>query len=128
MRKKSRAQRYVNQGIRCIPEFPPKSCHTIYPPVPIPQTPGILKTTTFQYVAYSDGAKRNFTNQDRSEEYSTSGILCPQQVSYMNLFVNAMLQPPSLYKVREGLLTLNSADLPAAGVPVILQYILIHRE
>ncbi|TMU85249.1 DUF4183 domain-containing protein [Bacillus sp. BHET2] len=87
-----------------------------------------MKTSTFQYVAFSDSNTRIFTNQNRSIEYSTSGILAPENVSYMNLFINAMLQPPSLYQVREGMLTLTSSDLPALGTPIILQFIIIHKD
>ncbi|BCB02556.1 DUF4183 domain-containing protein [Bacillus sp. KH172YL63] len=123
-----RKSRFIQNGINYAPLLPPKGCQNIYPYLTPEKTTSILKTSTYQYVAFSDGLKRMFTNGDGSNEYSTSGIFSPDNVSYMNLFINAMLQPPFLYSVREGVLTLTSSDIPPAGTPIILQFVIIHQE
>lgn len=110
-----------------IPEIFPKGCPDIYPGKEKPDAPKLLKADTLQYVAFSDGVKRIFTNQDGVTGYGNTGILNPNSVSYMNLFINAMLQPPSLYHVQEGVLTLNSQDVPKEGIAIILQFVLIYQ-
>jgi Domain of unknown function (DUF4183) len=89
-------------------------------------TPKILKAETLQYVTFSDGIKRIYTNKDGSTEYGNVGILDPNSVSYMNLFINGVLQPPILYQVNKGILALTSQDVPNQGVPIILQFIKIY--
>jgi hypothetical protein len=79
------------------------------------------------YVAISDGVRKIYTNVDKVPGYGHSDILNPNTVSYMNLFVNAMLQPPSLYQVHEGVLILLSEDVPLAGTPIMLQFIRIYQ-
>lgn len=95
-----------------------------YPPCPpCPCTPGLLKTETFQYTAISDGTKKVYTNSDAVLQYSTSGILDPGSVSFVNLFINGMLQSPNLFVVQPGVLILS--DVPIQGVPLILQFVKI---
>lgn len=62
-----------------------------------------------------------YTNSDAVMSFSTSGILDPNEVSVVNLFINGMLQPPNLYVVQPGVLILS--DIPVLGVPLILQFI-----
>lgn len=106
----------------------PKGCPNIYPGKnkPDPEIPKLLKVDTLQFVTISDGVKRIFTDQDGLEEYGTTPILSPDSVSYINLFINAMLQPPPLYQVQKGMLILTSKDVPHQGVPIILQFIRIY--
>jgi hypothetical protein len=74
----------------------------------------------------SDGEKRIYTNEDALPEYASTVILNPNTVSYVNLFINGMLQPSNFYKVEEGRMTLlTSGALPENGVPVILQFVKI---
>ncbi len=110
--------------------FPPRSCPDIFPVgVPIPPAPPstVLKADNLLYAALSDGVKRIYTNADKVPGYGHSDILDPNSVSYMNLFVNAMLQPPSLYHVHDGVLILLSEDIPMSGVTIMLQFIKIYQ-
>lgn len=108
----------------------PKGCPDIYPgkekPEPEPVIPKLLKADTLEFVTVSDGVKRIFSDQDGLAEYGNTTILSPDSVSYMNLFINAMLQPPTLYQVQKGMLILASKDVPQQGVPIILQFIRIY--
>ncbi|ANC79473.1 hypothetical protein ABE65_019605 [Fictibacillus phosphorivorans] len=94
---------------------------------PVPPSPRLLRVETFQYTTVSDGIKRIYTNEDRYLEYGSTNILNPTTVSYVNLFVNGMLQPSSLYEVEEGRLTLlpSAGPVPDRGVPLVLQFIKI---
>ncbi len=99
-----------------------------FPPFPpVPPSPTLLRVETFQYTTLSDGIKRIYTNDDRYPEYESTDILNPTTVSYINLFVNGMLQPSSFYEVKEGSLTLlqSAGPVPNRGVPLILQFIRI---
>ncbi|MCG3056038.1 DUF4183 domain-containing protein, partial [Escherichia coli] len=73
----------------------------------------IAKTNIGYYYARADEQQRIFTNKDQLPGYGNSGILSPDSVSYTNLFVNGMLQPPAIYKVDEGILELLSTDVPS---------------
>lgn len=42
-------------------------------------------------------------------------------VSYYNLFINGVLQPPVNYKIDDGIVTLNTIDNPIVGTPIILE-------
>jgi hypothetical protein len=114
-----------NQVILCSPQLlrPPLGCPEVFPGYRCPEIPCILKTETFQYNTISDGIKKVYTNQDELTQYGNTGILNPNSVSFMNLFINGILQPTVLYQVHEGLLILS--DVPEKGVPIILQFIRI---
>lgn len=86
---------------------------------------GIAKTETYQYYATSDGIKSVYTNEDELKQYGSSGILNPATVSFMNLFINGILQPQNQYMVESGRLTFTSGDVPEAGSPIILQFVRI---
>jgi len=109
--------------------IPPLGCPDVYPGQPCPTcppcpcTPGLLQTETFQYTAISDGMKNVYTNSDAVIQFSTSGILDPNSVSVVNLFINGILQSSNLYSVQPGALILS--DTPVQGVPLILQFIKI---
>ncbi|MFP3392087.1 DUF4183 domain-containing protein [Brevibacillus sp. SIMBA_076] len=109
--------------------IPPLGCPDVYPGQPCPTcppcpcTPGLLQTEIFQYTAISDGVKNVYTNSDAVIPFSTSGILDPNSVSVVNLFINGILQSSNLYTVQPGALILS--DVPVQGVPLILQFIKI---
>ncbi|MEK3887758.1 DUF4183 domain-containing protein [Bacillus sp. FSL K6-3431] len=86
---------------------------------------GILKVDNYQYYAVSDGIKSVYTNEDELTEYGSQGILDPATVSFINLFINGMLQPQNQYTVKSGKLIFISGDVPEAGSPIILQFVRI---
>lgn len=96
--------------------------------MPLRKSPtNIVKGDTYQYNTLSDGKKSIFTNEDELKEYGDKGILDPESVSYINLFINGVLQPPSVYHVKEGLLILKTIDIPPKNAPIILQFISIYN-
>jgi hypothetical protein len=121
-------QQHVQRGVYnkkvCLPPSPPRGCQNIYPKEEKTTPLNLLKAETFQYTAISDGIKRIYTNQDRVTKYGSTGIFSPNCVSYINLFINGILQPSSFYHVQEGILFLISDDIPEKGVPIILQFII----
>ncbi|ASK62309.1 hypothetical protein CFK37_09135 [Virgibacillus phasianinus] len=56
---------------------------------------------TVQYIALAKEDKKIYTNQDALKQYGSGDILNPNNVSYTNLFVNGVLQPPSIYDLEE---------------------------
>jgi hypothetical protein len=86
---------------------------------------GIAKVDTYQYYATSDGLKKVYTNADELKQYGSSGILDPATVSFINLFINGILQPQNQYEVESGKLTFTSGEVPEAGSPIILQFVRI---
>ncbi|WP_170958326.1 hypothetical protein [Bacillus pseudomycoides] len=57
--------------------------HLVAPVAPV----GPRKVTTELYYALSDGQKLIYTNSDGLQEYGTTKILSPNQVSCMNLLM-----------------------------------------
>lgn len=96
--------------------------------VPIKKTKKICKVDTYQYNALSDGISSIYLNENELKEYGDRGILDPEKVSYINLFINGVLQPPNTYEVKEGLLHLKINDLPQKNTPIILQFITIYYQ
>ncbi|WP_110112279.1 DUF4183 domain-containing protein [Bacillus sp. CGMCC 1.16541] len=86
----------------------------------------INKADVDQYCTKSDGHKKVYTNKDSLKKHSTTRILDPCTVSYVNLFINGVLQPPHLYVVKKGELVLLSVDVPLKGVPIILQFVRVY--
>ncbi|EST53494.1 hypothetical protein T458_22085 [Brevibacillus panacihumi W25] len=126
---KPKAERVSISSVVRYQLMPPYGCPTIFPVQPCPPcppcpcTPGLLKAETYQFTAFSDGIKNVYTDSDAAGAFSTSGILGPNDVSVTNLFINGILQSPNLYVVQTGVLLLS--DVPAKGVPLILQFIKI---
>lgn len=87
---------------------------------------GIAKADTYQYHALSDGVKSVYTNEDELIEYGNKGILNPETVSFINLFVNGILQAQNQYVVETGKLTFISGDVPVAGSPITLQFVTMY--
>jgi len=85
----------------------------------------VLQAETYYYNTISDGIKRVFTNDDELYAYGDKGIIDPGQVSFINLYINGVLQPSANYKVEKGLLTLLTSDIPHKGVPITLEFITI---
>ncbi|QUH27045.1 DUF4183 domain-containing protein [Serpentinicella alkaliphila] len=83
----------------------------------------LLNAVVYQYNTISDGKKRTYTNEDELIEYGNQGILDPEKVSFYNLFINGVLQPKVNYTVEEGLLSLETEDIPPIGVSIILSFI-----
>ena len=92
-----------------------------YSALPIP-----LKTTNLLFFTYSDGQRSVYKNADGLEEYGITNIMSPNEVSYINLFINGILQPSVNYKVEEGKLTLLTENVPMKGAVIILQFISIY--
>ncbi|MGO4886879.1 DUF4183 domain-containing protein [Anaerobacillus sp. MEB173] len=95
--------------------------------VPIRQDKKVSEVDTYQYNALSDGVSSIYTNQNELKEYGERGILDPKTVSYINLFINGVLQPPNTYEVKEGYLRLKTNDIPQRNTPIILQFITIYH-
>lgn len=88
--------------------------------------PRPIQTTNLLYFTLSDGEKRIYTDNDSLEQYSTTHILSPSEVSYINLFVNAVLQPTVNYQIEQGKLTLLTEDVPPKGAAITIQFITIY--
>lgn len=84
----------------------------------------LLKAETYQYNALSNGGKI-YTNADEIIMYGDLGILDPQQTSYVNLFVNGVIQPSINYMVEPGNLVLEVDSPPIVGAPISIQFISI---
>ena len=108
-----------------------------FPPLPVIRIPtgatgaiGIAGTTgetgatgpigNILYFTFSDGEKLIYTNADGIPEYGTTQILSPDDVSYINLFINGILQPQPFYKVTAGQLILVDYEPPLLGSSIIL--------
>ncbi|KHF40456.1 DUF4183 domain-containing protein [Halalkalibacter okhensis] len=96
--------------------------------VPIKQTKKVSKVDTYQYNALSDGISAVYTNDDELKDYGERGILDPKTVSYTNLFINGVLQPPSTYEVVKGYLRLKTEDIPIKNTPINLQFVTIYQS
>ncbi len=93
-----------------------------------PKDNTILKGTNYQYNTISDGLKTSFTNDDELTIYGNKGIPNPAEVSFFNLYVNGILQPPINYTVAEGLLTLTVDSPPKTGALIILESLIINDK
>ncbi|WP_347552963.1 DUF4183 domain-containing protein (plasmid) [Pseudalkalibacillus hwajinpoensis] len=96
-----------------FPELPKKEVRYVCP----------KRVKVFEYYTMSTGSKRVFMDNDSLSNYGPQKILSPTLVSYMSLFINAVLQPPATYTVKEGKIILHTKDIPLSGTPIILQMI-----
>ncbi|PEU27692.1 DUF4183 domain-containing protein [Bacillus wiedmannii] len=87
---------------------------------------GPITTTNLLFYTFSDGEKLIYTDSDGIAQYGTTHILPPDEVSYINLFINGILQPQPLYLVSNGQLTLLDNQPPTQGSSIILQFIIIN--
>lgn len=83
------------------------------------------EVSSHEFFVLSDGNKRIYTESDALSEYGNQKILDPSMVSYMNLFINGILQPKVNYEVTEGRIVLLTEDIPCKECPIILQMIQI---
>lgn len=81
------------------------------------------KITTYEFYSVSDGCKRIYTEKDALTGYGQQKILDPNIVSYINLFINGVLQPKKNYEIKEGKISILTDDIPIKGTPIILQMI-----
>ncbi|MED3662898.1 DUF4183 domain-containing protein [Ureibacillus thermophilus] len=79
------------------------------------------KVEVFEYFTISNGKSRVYRDQDGITKGKHHKIMDPSTVSYMNLFINGVLQPKENYEVECGMLKLITEDLPPKGAPIILQ-------
>lgn len=86
-----------------------------------------FRLETLQYMAYAKKGKTVYTDQDALKHYGSSDILDPGDVAITHLFINGVLQPPSIYEVEEGALYLKASDLPPVGAPIILLFVIIRK-
>jgi len=84
----------------------------------------ILKANTYTYNTLAH-EKRIYTNRDELKMYGNKGIPDPNNASYYNLFVNAVIQPCGNYSVQKGILALDTSIPPLKGSPISLQFITI---
>ncbi|EJR15943.1 hypothetical protein II9_03079, partial [Bacillus cereus MSX-D12] len=87
---------------------------------------GPITTTNLLFYTFSDGEKLTYIDSDGLAQYGTTHILSPDEVSYINLFINGILQPQPLYQVSTGQLTLLDNQPPSQGSSIILQFIIIN--
>ncbi|AIQ64165.1 hypothetical protein PSTEL_14855 [Paenibacillus stellifer] len=85
----------------------------------------MCRASSTLFYTVSDGKKRIYHNSDGIKGYGLTRILDPALFSLTNVFINGVLQPGSLYRVRKGRLLLLSEDIPTKGVPIIIQFIRI---
>ncbi|WP_313892100.1 DUF4183 domain-containing protein [Psychrobacillus sp.] len=85
----------------------------------------LKEASSHEFFVLSDGNKRIYTESDALSEYGIQKILDPSTVSYMNLFINGILQPKVNYEVTEGKIVLLTEDIPSEECPIILQMITI---
>jgi hypothetical protein len=98
-----------------FPELPAQIVRTVKP----------KKVIISEFYTISDGWKKVFTEEDALNEYGKQKILEPVNTSYMNLFINGVLQPKINYEVSSGKLILKTEDVPLRGSPIILQMVKI---
>ena len=83
------------------------------------------KIIVLEYFAIADGKKYIFTEDDSVKQLGKQSILDPSKVSYMNLFINAVLQPKDNYEVTKGVICLKTEDVPICGATVVLQMFIV---
>ncbi|PGO19520.1 hypothetical protein CN984_30285, partial [Bacillus cereus] len=87
---------------------------------------GPITTTNLLFYTFADGEKLIYTDSDGIAQYGITHILPPNEVSYINLFINGILQPQPFYQVSAGQLTLLDDQPPSQGSSIILQFIIIN--
>ncbi|MFJ7755187.1 DUF4183 domain-containing protein [Peribacillus muralis] len=83
------------------------------------------RIVAYEFYAVANGCQRVFVEEDGITDIEKQVIPDPAKVSYMNLFINGVLQPHDNYTVEAGKLTLNTVDAPITGTPIILQTFII---
>ncbi len=78
------------------------------------------------YVAVADGVKTTYTDADALTEYGQNGIPDPREVTYCNLYINAVLQPKATYTLKRGILKLS--EPPPQGKYMVLESVTIYAN
>ena len=102
-------------------------------PKPLLKCP-IVKTETYRYkiprsvelyefYMHAKNNQRVFSYHDQVNEYRNGKIPSPDDVSYMNLFINGVLQPAKNYQVVKDKIILKTIDLPLENTILILQMV-----
>lgn len=84
-----------------------------------------LSSITMCYIAYSDGKKMIYTQNERAAGTHCSAIPDPRSVTFSQLFINGVLQPVCNYRLAPGKITLLTAEAPLPGAPIILQSVVL---
>ncbi|HHW66545.1 MAG TPA: DUF4183 domain-containing protein [Epulopiscium sp.] len=84
----------------------------------------IYPAEIYYYNTISDGIKNEYIDEDKIGD---TGIIDPEEVSFVNLYVNGVLQPEVNYTVQKGLLSFQTSDIPPKDVPITLEFIKIRR-
>lgn len=115
------------------PYVPRKATIYFSPPLIIPIAENRVESkvvsqkeaSIYEFFVLSDGQSKTYTEADALLEYGIQKIVDPSTVSYMNLFINGILQPRVNYKVEQGKIILLTEDAPFVGCPIVLQMIKI---
>ncbi len=81
------------------------------------------KVTVTEFYTHSDGKRKTYTITDCLHDIGEQAIQDPCDVSFMNLFINGVLQPKANYEIHCGTLVLKTDDAPTKDAPIILQMI-----
>lgn len=104
-------------------DIPPKGAPIILEFITIKWVNGrTLKARTYTYNALAHDSNI-YTNNDELKMYGNKGIPNPKKASYYNLYINAVIQPYRNYTVNQGLLSLNTLDMPLKDSPICLQFV-----
>ncbi len=85
--------------------------------------PSPVKAQVTQFCAVSDGKSRVYTGADALPEYGGQGLVCSDEVTIHNLFINGMVQPYNNYRLSKDALELLTNDVPNQGEPIVVSYI-----
>ena len=82
----------------------------------------ILKAETYQFNTLAC-RKIIYTNKDELTMYGNRGILNPEEISYLILFINGVSQPKTNYIVETGMLILRTECMPVENSPICIKFI-----
>lgn len=85
-----------------------------------------LNAITNYFVAVADGIKTAYTDEDALTEYGDNGIPSPCDVSFINVYVNGVLQPAAVYYLKKGFLEFTEA--PKEGQYIILESVTVQSN
>lgn len=103
-------------------DLPPKGAAVILECITfLPHCESQISASNQYFVATCRAAQRLYTDADALPQYGGHGIPAPCDVSFLNLYVNGILQPTVNYAVEKGMLTLTCTDLPPCGAPLVLE-------
>ena len=77
----------------------------------------------FEFYMQARANQRVYSYCDQVHEYENGKMPSSEEVSYMNLFINGVLQPAKNYEVVKDKLILKTIDLPLVNTILILQMV-----